>query len=438
MVAARKSSKRPKLRRSSVAARLAGVTFAALATVAPTATPAQSTPGVSSRPEPPALGVDRASGPSVFPQGDEFPLVMMAVVDDAEMREVRAAGWNMVHRYGESFNREYIASAAKRGLGSLANLPGEEPGVTEEQLRRVIGGFAAEPGVVWWDLPEERRYWVAAEMEVLRAASRLSRELDPQKRPRIAYIPGHYDAEGTAKYVPLIDLVPASVYATYAEQPHAWVRWRMAQAVEAIGLAGAKVGRDYAGGEKTPVAYVELYIGAAGKVMTPAGIEHDVWASIVAGARGIIVYSYHYRNSRPELRGCLAALNRAAGVLSAPDGVGSAIVLGTPEPGVRATVVDGPALTEPFTPWRKQPVQVASLGVLAVRHRGVRWVIAVNSCTVPVRARVTGLEPMPRAEMVAGAGQETVGVAVPIHEGAMEIDLPALGVRVLRLAEGKP
>jgi len=48
------------------------------------------------------------------------------------------------------------------------------------------------------------------------------------------YIPSHYTETQVQFYVPYLDIIPASAYADYAGQPHAWVRWRMEETISAI------------------------------------------------------------------------------------------------------------------------------------------------------------------------------------------------------------
>lgn len=110
----------------------------------------------------------------------------------------------------------------------------------------------------------------------------------PQNRlePVYRYLPGHYTAADLAYHVDALDIVGARAY---AEQPHAWVRWRVDSEIEAIEGAG------HTTDERTPLGVVGVFnaemFGYSG---IPDGTEvlHDHLAAVAAGAHGLYTFSW--------------------------------------------------------------------------------------------------------------------------------------------------
>ena len=100
----------------------------------------------------------------------------------------------------------------------------------------------------------------------------------------------------------------------------------MESTVKAIESAGAKIGRDYLAGEKTPVAVLELFYPTEDikgwKLIEPEGSYHDFWQAIVSGAKGIMIYSYFHRQDLPEFEAVWQMLNKAASQISGTENLG--------------------------------------------------------------------------------------------------------------------
>lgn len=401
----------------------------------------------------------RAAGATapVLPAGSTFPLGWYDIGADRPatqlqepqdplqaMLQERSYGWNMVHRYLDDLPRYdaiqartlELAEAAKMSV--LFQLPatpnpalaGQRMGLSEDVIAERITRYGASDALAWWDLPEELRYWYAGEMAVVRNYSAWTRRYDPLRRPVYFYTPNHYTASAIANYVPYIDLVPVSAYTTYAKQPHAWVRWRVAQVLEAISLAGATIGNDHLAGQKTPIAALELYHSSNTDWMTPEGAYHDFWAAIAAGARGIFIYSYYRRNGGPVLLDSLAAYNKAAAELTGPQHLDQVVLSGAEASDVSWEVVTGPADTEPFQPLSvPAPVVLPSIACRAVRRDDVLHLIMVNSSTEPVTVRVDGLRRTSGMVQLPFEGEH-----VRVNGGRITLEFAPLGVHIVRAA----
>lgn len=369
-------------------------------------------------------GIDLPAARVPFPLGRAFPLGLYAVPGGEEMADARSRGWNLVHRYPD-FGADYLDQAAASGVLTFANLPGEDKIPPRDELRALIEDWAARPAVGWWDFPEERRYWRDGEMQLIRDCALQIREEDPLRRPGMMYIPGHYDADGISRYVPFIDVVPASAYGTYAQQPAPWVRWRVEETRRGVAMAGAEEGPDYLGGQKIVVAIVELFPHDQVAEMSPARTRHDIWAAIAGGANGVLVYAWHYRDQHPNLTAASGALDAAAAALTARDGFADALLFGQRVDLGGLTVTEGPATCAPFTPHGKDrdPVELPALALRAhVRGDRIHGLL-VNSSQGKVGAT---LGPLPEGYRTVGALE---GSRAPTLEGGdLRFEVPALGV----------
>ncbi|MGH8000300.1 MAG: hypothetical protein ACREPR_12930 [Brasilonema sp.] len=364
----------------------------------------------------------------VYPQGNQFPLGLYSIHLAEEMSVARQSGWNIVHRY--KFTPSFLKTSAKSKMFALASLPGKSEPIAEGFAAQTISNLAKSDQVVWWDFPEERRYWEEGEMALVTTYAAWTRKYDPKKRPNYMYIPGHYSAEDVQKYVPYLDVIPASIYTTYVNMPHAWVRWRMETTLKGIHLARAKIGSDFLHGEKTPLAILELFHEDGKSIMTAQGAYHDFWQAIVSGAKGIFIFSYWHKRDHPALEAVWQMYNKAAKQITGPEKLGSAILYGKELRNVRFEISTGPKKTNEFKFYdMTKPVSFSSIDLLAKVWNNNIYVFAVNSAQQPVSVRLTGLP--------SKAKQATIlfeNKIVPVTDGALNTNFALLGVHIFKIA----
>lgn len=371
----------------------------------------------------------------IYPQGKRFPLGLYASNGGGG---VTASGFNVCHTYTQTpVTWEFVNECRNNGvlthgrLKALGNQSNGYSAVGPAEFRWTMKRLhIAAPGIAWWDLPEEMRYWYPSEMNIVKTYSIWTRRYDPLKRPNYMYIPSHYDTADVRRYVPYLDIVPASCYTTWADQPHAWVRWRMESTVDAIRLEQKNIGPNYLAGEKTPVAVLELFdTENPVRRLSAAGSYHDFWSAVASGAHGIFIYSYFYRNLNPDTQAAWGSLQTAASRLTANnEELGQMILRGTQNQNVSFTILSGPPRTPSFTPHgAPAAMDFPSINILAKEWNGYFYLIAVNSATEPIRARIAGLP----------NGQATVmfeSRSVNVSGGAFSDSFDALGVRIYKLA----
>lgn len=415
-----------RLKPTIAATTLAWATCGALPT-ASADDPATNAPAPQAR-----TSTDRPAAPDVYPRGDVFPLGLYALVPDA-MPDTRDGGWTVAQTYSD-FTDDWKTAAHEAGYRFIANLPGEDEIPPDDEFIALIQDLAEQDALSWWDYPEERRYWIDEEMQMMRNLARWTREHDPQQRPRFMYLPGHYDAQAISKYIDVLDIIPASVYPVYQEQPHAWARWILEQTDQAIDLAGATRGPDYLNDEKTLAAVIELFRFDGERDMTYAGAYHTFWQSIASGAKGVLVYAHFYRDASPGTTEAWKALQKAALELTSPEGFGAAALFGDVIDGVTIDVESGPKLGPAFLPHQApRKVRLPSIDVRTVVHGPHLYLFAVNSAEEPVVATIGRL---PLGDATATLPFEDYA-KLNVEGGAVRVNFEPLGVRLLTVRSAK-
>ncbi len=386
----------------------------------------------------PAFAQDLPERP--YPQGNAFPLGLYSLDPREEMPEVTPFGWNFGHTY--HFDATYLDAALGNGLYSLARLPRVEADVTWDTIRARIAEFAAYENVVWWDFPEELRYWYEDEHEMLVRMSELTRELDPLQRPNYMYMPTHITAERVARDALYLDIIGCGGYTEYHHMPRPWTRYAIEREIEGIRQAGFEVGQDYLAGQKTPIAVLQLfYQPEKMSIISPLDARHDFWASIAAGARGVMIFSYWHKRDGGVLQATWEAYRAAAAQLSGEEQLGQVFLFGEPAEGVGFAILNGPPMSAPFQPYGyDHEIRYPSLNVRALTWEGSLYVLAVNSVERAVTARLFGLpegatEAVALFEMVTPEeGAAPVQRTLPITAGALEDSFDGLGIHVYRIA----
>ncbi len=385
----------------------------------------------------PVLAQDLPARP--YPQGDAFPLGAYSLQPVEEMPEVTPFGWNFGHSY--QFSAEYLDATLANGLYSLARIPKVGEDVTWDTIRERITQYAAYENVLWWDIPEELRYWYEDEQEMMERIPQLTRELDPMQRPNFMYMPTHSGAARIAHDAPNLDIIGCGAYTDYAHQPRSWIRYAIEREIDGIERAGFEVGQDYLAGQKTPIAVLQLFYPKGSSIISPIDARHDFWAAIASGARGVVIFSYWHKRDGGVLQATWDTYSECAQQLTEAN-LGPVFLFGEPYEDVSFGITRGPRMGAPFTPTASDyEMRYPSLTVRAWTHEGNLYVLAVNSAERKLTARLSGL-PEGATEALAlfetvepeEEGAEPLPRALPIEGGAIEDSFSGLGVHIYRIA----
>lgn len=339
---------------------------------------------------------------ALYPVGNRFPLGLYSFEIGDTLAP--ADGWNAAHNYQEAPTSDSTLNTYKHlGMMGFARLSYikdssyysvdhsiHKIGKSETIIASEIRQQTANGNICWFDIPEECRWWISSEMDIVKNYTSWTQKYDTAKRPNYMYLPGHYSSSNIEKYVGYLDIIPASCYPNYMGLPNSYVRYQIESTFSAIAAQKKIVGKNYLNGEKTVIAILELFDGSG---MNAVESRHDFWLALASGVKGINVYSYYYRDSSATLKSCWAALTLSAkqftsAKLDKPLLFGTSYTFGM-------TIKSGPSKTTPFTPPDSSVTSVSysSISVIAKTYADTLYMIAVNSngSTIPVTVEFSGL-----------------------------------------------
>ncbi len=331
--------------------------------------------------------------------------------------EMADAGVTMVGPYYGAFpDRELLDAAASHGLQVVFPVGFTETRTEEEARAMLAEQIAAVAGhdaiAAWYVLPEELRPWVPAEMDYVAWVRETIRAQDPRQRPMLGYQPNHRQRDGLAEASASFDVVTRGLYANYVGAAHqrAWVREGAVTIAEATGAT------------QSAWAVLEMFEQPDPDELGRIGqwVRHDVYASLVSGARGVLVFSGWPREGFPAYAQYLDAYLEVATELNGPRALATPLLVGTPAARLALETLDGPAEVELTAPGGARTVR--TLASREVRYGTSTWLYVVNSAETSLRVRIAGIP----------EGCEIRTMAGPSIRGH-QLDLPALGVSVLRI-----
>ncbi len=245
----------------------------------------------------------------VYPQGRIFPFSGFAPSDLARAAQ---AGYTMVGPAYSDYQLANLREGAEReNLFMIWPLRPEADGAVLSKQRLDAGNFDPAPywknlarqvrenagnrRIAWWYLmPEELRPWRTNDMEFLKGALHEIRANDPEKRPVWLYLPNHYTREQMRVFAENLDVIGKGMYPVQLgkENDRVWCRWSTEAETGAILDAGSGA---------LPIAVPEMFKqpGEAQLAVLEKLVRHDIYLSLVAGAKGVVVFSLAERPGFP-------------------------------------------------------------------------------------------------------------------------------------------
>jgi hypothetical protein len=369
----------------------------------------------------PAIGskcvAPRSTGPV---ERMPFGLYSAAVADFGELAR---NGFTMVGPwYVPAPDRALLDAASAAGLGVVFPL-GDPQGRTRGAFAASaadtwasttsgVHAVADHPAVIaWYVLPEEVRYWEPDELAHLATTTAAIRAADPRRRPILSYQPNDHDRVALAPVLEHLDVATKGMYPGYAGHgdARAFVPWSVDEleaASDSPAWVVAEMFEDRPGAD-------------AASIM--AWVRHDVYAGLVAGARGVLVYSGFRRRGFTHYDDYFAAYLAVARELNGPLALGDVLLRGASCEDGAIEVLDGAGEVS-FVAAGDTQVMPA-LGRRVIAHDGARFLWLVSSSKAALVVRASGWGDATMVSRSAGAR----------HDGE-RVHLPAWGVAVLRSA----
>ncbi len=346
--------------------------------------------------------------PEAIEAPERIPFGLYSVPVD-RFGELAAAGVTLVGPYYGGAPKPGLLDAARdHGLGVLYPVGFDEVSIDDEAraaLETQIDAVVDHPALAgWYVLPEEVRPWVDAEVEYLSWTRSVVRSRDASGRPLLSYQPNHRRRKELVAASASFDIVTRGLYANFVGAAHsrAWVR------------EGARTIADASTDEQSPWAVLEMFSQPEADDLdrVRAWVRHDVYASLVGGARGVLVFSGWPREGFDAYGTYLDAYLEVASELNGPQSLATPLLRGAPSQGLTIRRVEGPGTVA------VGGRQVESVAWSVVGDGHTLWAYVVNSAEVPVSLEI---QTRCRSEVVLGPGLDSD-----------VLRLPALGVAVLR------
>ncbi|MEW6358223.1 MAG: hypothetical protein AB1696_17955 [Planctomycetota bacterium] len=408
-----------------------------------------ATEGPAAKPTPSAEGffkaaTDRAAdlpADEFYPRGRRM-LCSIYSVGSPELERMRQDGFTAIGPYyGDQTKGKVIEKAKTSGLkcfyavGKHVDFVKNPKYVmpTDAELTDLatqqVKAVADSPEIaVWCVANEELRHWRPDEMRWLRVTADAIRKADPRRRPVMMYDPNNRNAASLAHTVRYLDFSSKGMYANSIgfKDQRIWIRWGVEQEIGAIRQAKPPA---------IPIAVLWMAKDPDAPeedALIADWTRHDVYLSLVSGAKGIIIWSGWNRRKGFErtfskyYEGYAAAMREINGDLD----LARIFLFGERRNDVTITVTSGPP-TLSFE-YNKETHSYPSVSHLDAACGAERYLFLVNSANVPVKAMVGGL-PAAAIQMedilARGEPRQVTG-------GKFEVALPRLGVTCLRFRPG--
>jgi hypothetical protein len=316
-------------------------------------------------------------------------------------------------------DRALLDAASESGLSvvfPVGDPRGRDTGVFDlphAEVQATIGARVREvvdhPAIVaWYVLPEEVRDWDARELGYLEAATEAIRAADPQRRPILSYQPNHRGGEHLARVLAPLDIATKGAYTNFAghRETRAWVPWSIDELERTS--------------DRDPWLVAEMFQDPvdADRATIAAWVRHDVYAALIAGAKGVLVYSGHRRPGFSAYDDYLGAYETVARELNGPLALADVLLAGKRCRAAAVEIVHG--ATEVTFEGNERAQHMPALGRLELVHAGAHWSWLANSSPAPLTVR---------AEAWRGS-QAVVGAEHRVDD--VTFALPAWGVAVVK------
>lgn len=206
------------------------------------------------------------------------------------------------HYGGYDNQLKALARAREAGLRYMfsVGLPGRftdgslvaPPESWADAIAAQIRPLGNDTAIAFWAIhPEELRMWRKNELQYLRVVTETIRANDALHRPIFMYEPNNRTADGMVISAEHLDFVSRGAYVQSCgyQNERVWVRWVIAQEVEAARRLKERDGRD------RPAWFMgqlsEDPADPADDDHIPAWVRHDVYAALISGARGVGIWS---------------------------------------------------------------------------------------------------------------------------------------------------
>ena len=377
----------------------------------------------------------------IYPRGRIFPFSGFAPSDIAAAKQ---AGFTMAGPvYSAYQERKLLEGCEKENLFLILPIHPEangekltkklldqpQPDFTPywEDIAAKVRKAAENPRLAWWYLtPEELRPWRANDMAFLKGALKAIRENDPQKRPVWLYLPNHYTREQMRVFGETLDIVGKGMYPTQLgkENDRVWCRWSTENETGAILDAES---------DATPICVPEMFRQPSEEQLADLEkiVRHDVYLSLVSGAKGVVVFSLAERPGFTAHKRYFDAYAAVASELTGERKLGELFLFGKRMDALKIRTLSGPVTLAVDTGInnKRDPREYPAVATAEIGYRDTRALFLVNSAKGgSVKLQIEGL-PAEKTEIIDLFSGQTV---TSTETGSFETELAPYEVKAFQ------
>lgn len=238
----------------------------------------------------------------------------------------------------------------------------------------------AFPIAAWALHPDELRWWRRNEMLFLEHVHQMIRVLDPRARPLWVYEANHRTVDDLIKTGRHQDIVVKSLYTNYGghARSRAWVYSSGRDMAAASSALKHTIG---------PFAVLEMFEDPPDDLLfkVPQLVRHDIYAALLAGVRGFILYTFRPRTEYAAREPYLASYLTELQKICADGNIGRIFLEGERLQPLPFLVVSG-ASTQRIK--NRAAKDVPAVHTVSLKHDGTTHHFFVNSSLSPVRIKL--------------------------------------------------
>ena len=331
----------------------------------------------------------------IYPQGKIFPYSGFSLNKQVLKGNFTIAG--PVYTDNNEFLKE-AESSGKKAIYSIRaeNVTHKVLEETQEidfdkitkSIKKQVSSVAGNRTIAWWYLtPEELRHWKKNELKYLETATRAVRESDPLKRPVWMYDPGHRNASSLARTCKYLDICGKGMYVNYSEfkDSRIFCRWTIEQEIEAIKISNPAA---------IPIAVPEMFQEPEPEnvKLIPSWVRHDVYSSLIAGAKGIVIFSFANRKGFKSHDIYFTEYARTADELCGEMNLGQVFLFGEKRNDISLKITEGPEDLPFFfkAAGMKSPAEYPSINIFNAAFGNERYLFLVSSANTQVTVEISG------------------------------------------------
>lgn len=299
-----------------------------------------------------------------------------------------------------------------------------------ESIRKQVSAVADNTTIAWWYItPEELRPWKANEMTYLETVAAAVKANDPLKRPVWMYDPGHRNASALASTCKFLDICGKGMYPNYSgfKDSRIFCRWTIEQETEAIQSSNPTA---------IPIAVPEMFQepDPENTDTIKSWVRHDVYSSLIAGAKGIVVFSFGNRKGFKSRDIYFNEYAKTAEELCGQLNLGQVFLFGEKRNDISLEITEGPEKLRFFfkNAGMKDPVEYPSLNIFNAAFGNERYLFMVSSANSWINARIKGFPA--KVAIYDIFNKKDMDIS---DKDFMEITFEPLEVKAFRFSKGK-